>query len=50
MADHIRPPYEAPRIAVLGSVHELTQSGPPAKQVGGADGAMWNQQSVSWAS
>jgi alanine dehydrogenase len=42
-------PYEPPRLKVLGSVHELTQS-IPAKVYGGADGAMYNQQSVSWTS
>jgi hypothetical protein len=41
--------YEAPAVRVLGSVQLLTQS-IPLKQFGGADGAMFNQQSVSWAS
>ena len=42
--------YEAPAVRVLGTVQVLTQSGIPAKQYGGADGAMFNQQSVSWSS
>ena len=42
--------YEAPAVRVLGSVQQLTQSGIPLKQFGGADGAMFEQQSVSWAS
>lgn len=42
--------YEPPQIRVLGSVYALTQSGPPAKQYGGSDGASYNQQSVSWTS
>jgi hypothetical protein len=42
--------YEAPAVRVLGSVQHLTQSGIPLKQFGGADGAMFNQQAVSWAS
>jgi hypothetical protein len=42
--------YEAPAVRVLGTVQVLTQSGLPLKQYGGADGAMYNQQSVSWAS
>jgi hypothetical protein len=41
--------YEAPAVRVLGSVQVLTQS-LPSKQYGGADGASYNQQSVSWAS
>lgn len=42
--------YEAPAVRVLGTVQVLTQSGMPLKQYGGADGASYNQQSVSWAS
>lgn len=42
--------YEAPAVRVLGAVQALTQSSPPLKQFGGADGAMYEQQSVSWAS
>ena len=42
--------YEPPAVRVLGTVQVLTQSSPPAKQWGGADGAMFSQQSVSWAS
>jgi hypothetical protein len=51
MKEHTQPKsYEPPRVQILGPVHVLTQSGLPAKQYGGADGAMFNQQSVSWAS
>ncbi len=42
--------YEPPAVRVLGTVQSLTQSGIPLKQYGGADGAMFSQQSVSWAS
>ena len=42
--------YEAPQIRVLGSVYSLTQSGPPAKQWGGSDGAAYQSQTVSWTS
>jgi len=41
--------YVPPQVRVLGSVHALTQ-GLPAKQIGGADGAFYMGQSVSWAS
>ena len=51
MTEHTKPPsYEPPRVQVLGPVHVLTQSGLPAKQFGGADGAMYQSTSVSWAS
>ena len=42
--------YEPPAVRVLGTVQLLTQSGIPLKQFGGADGAAFQQQSVSWAS
>jgi hypothetical protein len=42
--------YEPPQVRVLGSVRVLTQSSPPPKQFGGADGAVYDQQSVSWTS
>ena len=42
--------YEPPQVRVLGSVYALTQSSPPAKQFGGADGAVYETQSVSWTS
>jgi hypothetical protein len=41
--------YKPPRLKALGSVHDLTQS-IPLKVYGGADGALFNQQTVSWAS
>ncbi len=48
-AQHTNTTYEPPRLRVLGSVHVLTQS-LPAKVYGGADGAVYQQQPVSWAS
>jgi hypothetical protein len=51
MKEHTPAPhYEPPRLRVLGPVHVLTQSGIPAKQFGGSDGAVYQNQDVSWAS
>jgi hypothetical protein len=49
MSTKLKSTYETPAVRVLGSVQHLTQS-IPLKQFGGADGAMFAQQSVSWAS
>jgi hypothetical protein len=43
-----KAPYEPPRVRVLGSVHELTQG--TNKDLGGADGITFQQQSVHWTS
>jgi len=42
--------YTTPQLAVYGSVAEITAQNIPAKQFGGSDGALWQQQSVGWAS
>jgi hypothetical protein len=49
VTDKAQMAYAPPRLRVLGAVHVLTQS-IPAKVIGGADGAFYEQQSVSWAS
>lgn len=36
--DDIKDAYEAPQIVEIGSVHELTLTGPVPKEFGGGDG------------
>jgi hypothetical protein len=42
--------YEAPQIVEIGSVHELTLTGPIAKELGGDDGFTFMGQGIHNAS
>ena len=41
--------WETPELTVFGTVENITANGdPPSKKFGGGDGAVWNQQNVTW--
>lgn len=43
-----RPAYESPRIAVLGTLHEITLAC-TNKELGGSDGYTFQQSPIQWS-
>ena len=42
--------WETPELTVFGTVENITTSAIPSKKLGGADGAVWQNQNVTWVS
>ena len=40
--------WETPELTVFGTVENITANGPPTKKIGGADGAVWQSETVTW--
>lgn len=47
---HEKKAYATPQLTIHGSVADITAQSPPPKVFGNGDGAVWNQQSVTWGS